>query len=224
MAAAAQPPGAARVPAWSVTVGLGGFVRGNKDAVSAWLQRNAYGVDEPPLCTFDILFNRQCAPTSSKYPKATGAGLIGMMASVRRRMSERGSLEVFGATEQSGTITGRCDNQAVPRDSRCTTPFVTVDFGGASFASLLVLSSRRFRVGAGPAILFANWDMKPAHLPGLWLDANASLDRLPVFVRAQYRVYRATGASSETGFTAFHPSTLFVGLGVAISGAESERE
>ena len=224
LTAAAQPPSAARAPAWSVTIGVGGFVRGNKDAVSNWLQHNAYGVDEPPVCTFDVLFNRQCAPTSSSYPKARRAGLLGVMATVRRRVSERVALEVVGATEQSGTMTGRCDDQVVPKDSRCTVPFVTVDFGGASFASLAVLTSRHVRIGAGPAILFANWTMTPAHLPGLWLDATAGLDRVPVFVRAQYRVYRSTGASGETGFTAFHPSTLLLGLGVSISLEESERE
>src|SRR5205085_11277506 len=65
----------------------------------------------------------------------------------------------------------------------------------------------------GPALLMANWEMKPAHLPGMWFDATFDRDPIPIFARVQYRIYRSTTLAPDQGFTAFHPSTLFVGLG-----------
>ena len=105
---------------------------------------------------------------------------------------------------------------AVPRDERCTSRFVTVDFGGASVAALASVRARAFHFGAGPALLLENWEMQPAHLAGLWLDARFGGDRFPMFARAQFRVYRSAGFSPSEQFTSFHPATLYLGAGLTV--------
>jgi hypothetical protein len=211
-AASGQPASSASRPAWAFTFTAGGFVRGNGHAVTSWLRRNAYGAAAPEHCVFDVLLNRVCS-SPDDYPQMTGRTLVAGMLSVRRSLSDRLSLELLAATEQSGTAKGHCDERAVPRDARCGQGFMVVDFSGGSFASLAVLTTRHLRLGAGPALLLANWRMKPAHLPGVWLDVTSGFKSSPWFARAQYRYYRsATGLPSE-GFSAFHPSTLFLGIG-----------
>jgi hypothetical protein len=202
-------------PAWSFTIDVGGFVEGNRGAVTSWLARNAYGTLDPGLCGFDLLFRRQC-DDAVQYPQASGGSIVAGIASVRRTLSDRWSAELFAATEQAGVATGRCDDSATPRDPRCTSRFVRVPFSGGSFALLAAASAKHLHVGAGPAVLLANWDMNPAHLTGLWLDVTLDREPSPFLVRAQYRIYRSANFAPEKGFSAFHPSTLFVGLGFTI--------
>ena len=198
--------------AWSVTLELGGFVRGNGAAVSHWLRSNSYGAREPEHCGFDILFRRVC-DASVVYPRTSGIGILAVMASLRRQLTARLSLSLLGASEQAGTVTGRCDDLAVPKDPRCTARFVDVQFSGGSLALLPIVSAHSFHVGAGPALLLANWTMKPAHLAGVWVDGTFERKDFPVFVHAQYRIYRSTTYSPSGGFNGFHPSTLYAGLG-----------
>lgn len=200
--------------AWSVTLEVGGFVRGNGAAVTRWLRDNAYGAPEPEHCGFDLLFRRVC-DASVAYPRRTGMGIVALMGSVRRRLTSGVSLALVGASEQAGTVTGRCDDLALPKDPRCTARFVDVQISGGSLALLPIVSSHSFHLGAGPALLMANWTMKPAHLAGMWLDGAYERDNFPVFLHVQYRVYRATTFSPSAGFTGFHPSTLYAGLGFA---------
>ncbi len=197
---------------WSFTLDVGGFLVGNRSAVTTWLRRNSYGVAEPQHCGFDIIFRPKC-DAAVEYPQVSASGIVAGMASVRRRLTERVSVELFAATEQAGVATGRCDDLAVPKDPRCTNRFIVVDFGGGSLGMLAAVKKGYLRLGAGPALLLANWRMHPAHLAGAWLDATLERDPLPIFARAQYRIYRSTGFSPSGGFTVFHPSTLFVGLG-----------
>ncbi|MGH7620537.1 MAG: hypothetical protein ACREPM_25255 [Gemmatimonadaceae bacterium] len=209
-------------PSWTFGVSLGGYAQGNRAAVSNWLSHNAYGSTAPKDCGFDALLAPVCdAPVS--YPQASSSELVGWTISVRRTISETFSIEVLGATEQGGSVTGRCDDLASPRDVRCTDRFKTVEFGGGSLATLVVFDAGRLHLGAGPAVMFANWDLRPAHLTGVWLDATYGISRFPFFVRAQYRTYQSTNLSPSQHFDGFHPSTLFVGLGVTISIDESPR-
>ena len=71
----------------------------------------------------------------------------------------------------------------------------------------------------GTAVLYANWSLKPAHLAGLWLDATYGVRSSPFVLRAQYRVYGST-RSPTRGFGDVTPSTLFLGLGLAVSRME----
>ena len=203
------------LPAWSVTLELGGFVRGNGAAVTHWLRSNAYGAREPEHCGFDIIFRRVC-DASVTYPRTSSLGIVAVMGSLRRRLTSRVSLSLFGATEQAGTVTGRCDDLAVPKDPRCTTRFVDVQFSGGSLALLPIVSVHSIHLGAGPALLLANWTMKPAHLGGVWLDGSFERKDFPIFVHAQYRIYRSTTFSPSGGFNGFHPSTLYAGLGFIV--------
>lgn len=207
-----QATASQRPSPWTFTVDVGGFVQGNRSAVANWLRRNSYGVPEPKHCGFDFLFRPIC-DDASNYPHASG-GIVAGMASVRRALSDRWSLELFAATEQSGVVTGRCNDDAVPRDPRCVNRFIEVPFGGGSAAILAVVGTRHLHAGIGPALLMANWEMKPAHLAGMWFDASVEHDPWPIVARAQYRIYRSTTLAPAQGFSAFHPSTLFVGLGV----------
>ncbi len=218
-AARAQPPQRPEAP-WTVNVSLGGFARGNRAAVTHWLERNGYGKAEPQQCGFDVLLQPVCAAPVS-YPKVRRSQLVGWTLSIRRLVSEQMSVELLVASEQSGSAIGRCDDGATPHDQRCTNRFMTVNFGGASFGSLGVWKGRRLRLGAGPALLLANWDMKPAHLSGIWLDARYGLERIPVFAHAQYRLYQSTSFAPAQHFTGFHPQTLFLGLGVTVSVDDS---
>ena len=160
----------------------------------------------------DIQLNRRCS-SAEDYPRIAGRSVVGGVASVRRRFSDRVSVEVFGATEQSGTATGHCDNRIVPKDVRCAEDFMVVDFSGGSFASLVVIAGRHVSLGAGPAIFFANWRVEPAHLPGVWVDATYAIKASPWIARAQYRLYRSATDVPEQRFSRFHPSTVFLGLG-----------
>lgn len=207
------PP--AHPPAWSFTIDVGGFVAGNRGAVTSWLARNSYGTLDPGLCGFDPHFQRVC-DDAVQYPQVSGGSIVAAIASVRRAISDRWSAELFAATEQSGVATGRCEDSATPRDPRCTSRFLRVPFGGASFALLGTVSTKHVHLGAGPALLLANWDMEPAHLAGVWLDATANRESSPFLLRAQYRIYRSASFAAEKGFSGFHPSTLFVGLGFTI--------
>lgn len=207
-----QDSTASRPSAWSVTVELGGFVQGNGAAVTHWLRENAYGVQEPRHCGFDIIFRPVCDAAVS-YPRTSTADILAMMGSVRRRLTKRVSLSLMGASEQTGAVTGRCDDLAIPKDPRCTNRFVDVRFSGGSVALLPIVSLRSLHLGAGPALLLANWTMKPAHLAGVWADGTLEAARFPLFVHAQYRIYRSTTFSPSGGFTGFHPSTLYLGLG-----------
>jgi hypothetical protein len=199
---------------WSFTVDVGGFVQGNRAAVTSWLSRNAYGVAEPRHCGFDLFFRPACED-AVKYPRVSSSGIVAGFASVRRKVSNRWSAEFVAATEQSGVATGRCDDLATPKDVRCTSRFREVQFGGGSLAMLGIFSARNLHVGAGPALMLANWEMRPAHLTGAWVDATIDREAWPVFVRAQYRVYGTTSFAQQ-GFSGFHPSTLFVGLGFSL--------
>lgn len=210
------------VPAWSFSLELGGFVQGNGNAVVSWLRHNAYGVTEPQHCGFDIIFRPICDPAVG-YPRLHGGEVVGFIGGVRRALGDRLSLELQAATEQSGTATGRCDDLAVPKDPRCTSRFMDVEFSGGSFALITAVTAGALHLGAGPALLLANWDMKPAHLEGLWLDATLERGTFPVFARAQYRIYRSTGSSPSTGFTGFHPSTLYAGLGFITRANNGDR-
>jgi len=207
---------------WAFTISVGGYAPGNRTAVSSWLSANGYGVPEPPQCGFDALLRQVCDP-GTRYPKVSRADIVGWMFSIRRRVGERASVEVFGATEQSGSVTGRCDDSAVPRDARCTSRFVTVDFGGASLAALASVRARAFHFGAGPALLLANWEMQPAHLAGMWLDARFGGDRVPMFARAQLRIYQSVSFSPSERFTSFHPATLYLGGGITVHLDDSSR-
>lgn len=211
---AASAPAPAPQSPWSITIDVGGFVQGNRAAIASWLSRNAYGVPEPRHCGFDFFFRPAC-DDAVNYPTVSGSGLLGGLVSVRRKVSDRWGAEVLAATEQSGVVTGRCDDLALPKDARCTSRFKEVSFGGGSLALLGVVSVRNLHVGAGPALMLANWEMRPAHLPGVWVDATVDREAWPVFARAQYRIYRSA-TFAQTGFGGFHPSTLFVGLGVSI--------
>ena len=202
-------------PAWSFTIGVGGFAQGNRGAVTSWLAHNSYGTLDPGLCGYDPHFQRVC-DDAVQYPQVSGGSIVAGIASVRRVIWDRWSAELFAATEQSGVATGRCDDAATPKDPRCTSRFLRVPFGGGSFALLAGMSTKHVHLGAGPAVLLANWDMKPAHLTGLWLDATLDREPSPFLVRAQYRIYRSTNFAPATGFSGFHPSTLFVGLGFTI--------
>lgn len=211
--ASAQSPTPRPQPSpWSFTINVGGFVEGNRHAVTSWLRRNGYGVAEPKHCGFDILIALVC-DDAVQYPRVEDSGIVAGMASVRRVLSDRWSVELFAATEQSGVATGRCDDQAIPTNARCTNRFLEVSFGGGSFALLAAATTSHLRVGAGPAFMLANWQMKPAHLAGVWVDATVDREPSPFFARAQYRIYRSTSLAPEQGFSGFHPSTLFVGLG-----------
>ena len=201
-----------RLSAWSLTVELGGFVRGNGAAVAGWLRDNAYGAPEPRHCGFDLIFRTVCDSAVS-YPRGSAIAILAVMGSVRRRLSDRLSLSLLGANEQAGTVTGRCDDLAVPKDPRCTERFVDVRFSGGSLALLPVLTAGSVHIGAGPALLLANWTMKPAHLAGVWVDGTYEREGFPVFAHAQYRIYRSTTFSPSGGFSGFHPSTIYVGLG-----------
>jgi hypothetical protein len=147
------------------------------------------------------------------YPQTAESGIIAGVVSIRRTVTDRFSLELLGATEQSGAAVGRCDDLAVPKDARCDERLLEVDFGGASVAMTAILATRYLRLGAGPALMLANWRMRPAHLVGIWFDAMLEREPFPFFARAQYRVYRSANLGME-GFSGFHPSTLFVGVGV----------
>jgi hypothetical protein len=201
--------------AWTFTIDGGGFIEGNRQAVTSWLRRNSYGVAEPRHCGVDALISLVCGDPEA-YPRVRDSGVAAGIVSVRRLVSDRWSVELFAATEQGGIATGRCDDLATPKDPRCTNRFIEVPFGGGSFALLGVATAGHFRLGAGPALLLANWEMQPAHLAGVWVDATLDRDPSPFFVRAQGRIYRATSLAPEQGFSGFHPSTLFVGLGVMI--------
>lgn len=204
---------------WTFTVDVGGFVQGNRAAVTTWLSRNAYGVAEPRHCGFDLLFRPKC-DEAVKYPQVSASGIVAGFASVRRTLSNRWSAELVAATEQSGVATGRCDDLATPKDARCTSRFRDVPFGGGSLAFLGIVSARNLHVGVGPALMLANWEMRPAHLSGAWVDATVDREAWPVFARAQYRIYRST-SFAEQGFSGFHPSTLFVGLGFSVRANNS---
>jgi hypothetical protein len=218
-ASLAQSPPRDGPPAWSVSVSLGDFARGNRTAVTNWLTANGYGVAEPPQCGFDVILQRVCDPPVT-YPRVSESEHIGWTLGVGRRINSHASVEVLGATEQSGSAIGRCDDNATPKDARCTTRFMTIDFGGASAAALAVAWLGSFHAGAGPAVLFANWEMRPAHLAGVWIDGVYDVPHVPLFVRAQYRHYASAGFPAQH-FTGFHPSTLFVGLGYAITADET---
>jgi len=216
----AQPARRAE-PAWSVDASLGGFTPGNRAAVANWLVRNGYGISEPSHCSFDVLLNSTCdAP--DPYPKVSASGFVGWTLGVRHVVTEQTSVELLVASEQSGKILGRCDDSATPRDERCTNRFMTVDFGGASFGSLGIWRGRRLHLGAGPALLLANWDMTPAHLAGMWFDARYGLERIPLFAHVQYRFYQSTSFAPSQHFTRFHPQTLLLGMGVTIGFDDSQ--
>lgn len=219
-AANAQP--ASHQPTWSFSVTLGGYAVGNRSAIATWLSRNGYGTTEPKRCGFDVFLRSACDPPI-RYPQVSDASLLGWTLGARRSITDRVSIEVFGATEQSGTVVGRCDDLATPRDVRCTTRYREMDFGGASVATLGMINTRHFHLGAGPALLFANWDMSPAHLAGAWFDATYDATRFPIFARAQYRFYQSTSLLPAEHFTGFHPSTLYLGMGFAITLDDSPR-
>jgi hypothetical protein len=210
---AAQTPGRPPISKWTFTLGVGGFIEGNGHAITGWLSHNAYGASEPRRCTFDPLFRAICDDPQA-YPKSKDTSPFGTIASVRRNFSRTTALELLMSTEQSGIVTGRCDDLASPRDPRCTDRFLEVSFGGASASLLAEVSRGWVHVGAGPALFFANWDMTPSHLAGFWLDATVERDPIPVFLRGQYRYYMSTALESVPGFSGFHPSTLFFGLGL----------
>jgi len=200
-------------PTWSYAFDVGGFVQGNGNAIRHWLSANAYGATEPRRCSFDSLFRPICDDPVG-YPKASAGNSFALMGSVRRSFSDHSALELFVSMEQSGQITGRCDDLASPRDPRCADRFMDVSFGGASFSLLGEISRGWVHVGAGPALLLANWDMTPSHLAGLWFDATIERDPIPFFLRGQYRYYSSTGVDWAKGFSGFHPSSLFFGLGL----------
>jgi hypothetical protein len=197
---------------WTFSVSAGAFAVGTGRALSRWLDRNAYG-NSHARCGFNIQLAKVCEPTDV-YPQSE-ASRLAATASVRRTLRGRVGVQAFVSNEQSGTVTGRCDVDAATRDDRCTDPFLVVDFGGASVASLLDASVGKLRVGAGPAILFANWNLKPAHLAGAWIDATYGVRSSPFALRAQYRVYRSTTRSPSRGFDRVRPSTLFLGVAYA---------
>jgi hypothetical protein len=199
-----EPPAA-----WAVTIDVGAFVQGNRQAIASWLRDNAYGATEPKHCGFTLHLEPVCDAATS-YPRVSNSGIVGGLVTVRRRITDRTAIELGLATEQSGVATGRCNVQGLPKDARCTDTFIELDFSGASTAMLAVVTTGHLHLGAGPALLLANWRMHPAHLGGMWFDATADNDPWPFFLRAQYRIYRP---ASFAPFTDLHPSTLFVGLG-----------
>jgi hypothetical protein len=213
--ASAQSPTETR-SGWTISVSLGDYARGNRTAVTHWLAANGYGVPEPKQCGFDVLLRAVCDPPVP-YPKVSGSPVVGWTIAVERSITDRASVEIFGASEQSGTAVGRCDDAATPRDPRCTNRFMTLDFGGASIAALGAARAGLFHLGAGPALLLANWEMEPAHLAGVWLDATYGGGRVPIFGRVQYRLYQSTSLTPAQHFTRFHPSTLYLGAGFAFT-------
>jgi hypothetical protein len=209
----AQTANSSPGPAWSYAFDVGGFVAGNGKAIRQWLSANAYGATEPRRCSFDSLFRPICDDPVG-YPKTSGSSTFAVMGSVRRTFSSHSAFELFVSMEQSGQVTGRCDDLASPKDPRCYDRFTDVSFGGASFALLGEISRGWVHVGAGPALLLANWDMTPSHLAGVWFDATLERAPIPFFIRGQYRYYSATGVEWIKGFSGFHPSSLFLGLGL----------
>jgi hypothetical protein len=208
----AQRPSRSGGPTWSYAFDVGGFVQGNGNAIRSWLTDNAYGATEPRRCTFDSLFRAVCDDPQG-YPKTDVRNRFVVMGSIRRTFTEHKAIELFLSMEQAGQVTGRCDDLALPKDPRCTNRFIDVSFGGASFALLAEISRGWLHLGAGPALLLANWDMSPSHLAGVWLDGTIEHDPIPVFMRGQYRYYMSTGLDAAKGFSGFHPSSLFLGLG-----------
>ena len=213
--AAAQASARAPQPTWTLTVDLGAFAWGNRAAIVNWLRHNSYGASEQ-VCGFDIHIEPICDPVV-RYPRVSDSGIIARMATVERRISARTGFAVAVSTEQGGVVRGRCNDSATPKDSRCTVRYIELDFSGASFAMMGVLSTEYVHVAAGPALLLANWSMQPAHLAGMWFDATADREPWPLFLRAQYRVYRQASFAPEQHFSGFHPSTLFLGLGFKFS-------
>ena len=201
--------------AWTISLAMGDYARGNRAAVTRWLSANGYGVPEPKQCGFDVVLRAVCDPPVP-YPKVSESGVIGWTLGIERTLTPRASIEVFAATEQSGTAIGRCDDGATPRDPRCTNRFMTLDFGGGSFAALGAVRAGPLHLGVGPALLLANWEMEPAHLGGVWADATYGGGHVPFFARVQYRFYQSTSLSPALHFTSFHPSTLYVGGGFAL--------
>jgi hypothetical protein len=216
MAAARSVRAQSATPSWTFTASAGGFAVGTGRALARWLDRNAYGVSHTS-CGFDLSLEKICNPTDV-YPRSETSRL-GATVGLRRAVYRSIAVEVLVSNEQSGTVTGRCDVTATPRDARCTEPFIVMDFSGVSMASLLEIVAGKLRVGAGPALLYANWSLKPAHLAGLWLDATYGVRSSPFVLRAQYRVYGST-RSPTRGFGDVTPSTLFLGLGLAVSRME----
>jgi hypothetical protein len=215
-AAESQSPAREREPRWTFGASVGGFLRGNSNAVRQWLRQNSYGASEPPACTFNPLLNRTCE-ASDPYPRISASSHVSEIGSIGLRLSDRVLIETSVASEQSGTALGHCDAAIVPKDARCTERFVELEFSGVSFGTLAMLELHRFHVGAGPAILLADWRMKPNNLPGVWMDAQYRIRSWPFFARIQYRYYRSTTLDGPVGFTRFHPSTLFVGAGFMTS-------
>ena len=211
--AGAQSANGSTTSTWSYGFDVGGFLAGNGQAIKQWLSANAYGATEPRRCTFDSLFRPICDDPVG-YPKTSRGNSVALMGSIRRSFSTHRALELFISMEQSGEVTGRCDDLASPKDPRCSDRFMDVSFGGASFALLGEVSRGWVHVGAGPALLLANWEMTPSHLAGVWLDATVERDPIPFFIRGQYRYYMATGTEWIRGFSGFHPSSLFLGLGL----------
>jgi len=211
-----QRPEREREPRWTFGASVGGFLRGNSNAVRQWLRQNSYGASEPPSCTFNPLLNRTCEP-SDPYPRISASSHVSEMGSIGLRLSDRVLIETSVAGEQSGTALGHCDAAAVPVDARCTERFVEFEFSGISFGAMALLEWNHLRIGAGPAILLADWRMKPNNLPGVWTDAQYRIRSWPFFARIQYRYYQSATLDGPVGFTRFHPSTLFVGAGFMTS-------
>lgn len=211
-----QRPPRESEPRWTFGASIGGFLRGNSNAVKRWLRQNSYGASEPPSCTFNPLLNRTCE-ANDPYPRISASSHVSEMGSIGLRINDRVSIETSVAGEQSGTALGHCDAAAVPVDARCTDRFVELEFSGISFGTLAVLELNGLHVGAGPAILLADWRMKPNNLPGVWMDAQYRIRTWPIFARVQYRYYKSTTLEGPVGFTRFHPSTLFIGAGFMTS-------
>jgi len=197
---------------WTFGASVGGFLRGNSNAVRQWLRQNSYGASEPPSCTFNPLLTRTCEP-SDPYPRISASSYVSATGSIGLRLSDRVLIETSVAGEQSGTALGHCDAAAVPVDARCTDRFVELKFSGISFGTIAMLELDRFHIGAGPAILLADWRMRPNNLAGVWLDAQYRIRSWPFFARIQYRYYQSATLEGPVSFTRFHPSTLFVGAG-----------
>src|ERR1044071_308757 len=116
---------------WIVTINAGAFVQGNRQAITSWLRHNSYGAAEPKRCGFNLHLESVCdAPVS--YPRVSESGIVGGLASIQRRITDRTAIELLVATEQSGVATGRCNDQALPKDARCTDRFIELEFGGGS--------------------------------------------------------------------------------------------
>jgi hypothetical protein len=213
-AAEAQRPEREHEPRWTFGATLGGFLLGNSRAVKQWLRKNSYGADESPSCTFNPLLTQTCV-RGDPFPRISGSSIVSQAGSVGLRLTDHVLIETTIAGEQSGTALGHCNGSIVPKDPRCTDQYVELDFSAISLASLAVLEVRRLHVGAGPAILLADWRMRPNALPGVWMDATYRV-RSPFFARLQYRVYRSAELL-DRGFTRLHPSALFVGAGFMTS-------